>query len=162
MSERARQVALADAGPAEQQDVVGAVDEVATRKLAGLDEHRAGHAVGVERVEGLGGRQVGCTTEPVDATLTTCLGFDLEHLGQGDERLVAARVHEAPGHLLGRAGQLEFGQEHGDALAELGRVGGHAAPASVISSSYVMRSGTPMSTWGTSDWAGCATALTAA
>src|SRR5689334_14109959 len=162
MSECACKVALADAWSPEQEHVGGALDEVATCELADLDEHVAGDAGGVECVEGLGGRQPRGATEPVDAALTTCLGFDLEHLGQGDECLVATCVYEAPGHLLGGAGQLELGKQRSDAVAELGGVRGHAAPAIVISSSYVPRFGGPMSTWGTSESVGCAIALTAA
>jgi hypothetical protein len=135
VAERARQVTLADAGSPEQEHIAGALDEGAAGQLARLDEHVAGHAGGVEGVERLGRREPRCAAEPVDATLAAGLGFDLEHLGQGHERLIPSGIEEALGHLLGGARQLELGQQRRDAVAELGRVGGHAAPARVIRAS---------------------------
>jgi len=82
VAERACQVALADARPPEQQDVVGALDEVATGELAGLEEDLAGYAGDVEGVEGLRRREPGAAPQPVDAALTAGLGLDLEHFGR--------------------------------------------------------------------------------
>src|SRR5262249_21171299 len=97
-----------------------------------------------------------------DAALTASLGLDLEYFGQGDECLIAPGIDEPPGHLLGSAGQLELDEQRGDALTELGRVGGHAAPAMAISASYTSNVGAPISTCGTWASPGWASALTVA
>jgi len=126
--ERAGDVALADAGAAEQEHVVGAVDEVPAGELARLDEHGARHPPVIEGVEGLRRRQARGAAQPVDAALATRARFELEDLAEHDQPVAAVGVEEAPGHLLGGAVQLELGEQRGDAVADLGRVGGHVAP----------------------------------
>lgn len=133
--ECAREVALADAGATEQEHVVGALDEAATRELAHLDQHGPWDAAGIEGVEGLGGRQARGATQSLDPPLATRVSFNLKDLSQGDERLRAVRGDEALGHLVGGTGQLEQGEQCRNPLAELQRVVGHAAPAIVIRSS---------------------------
>ena len=135
VTDRARDVALTDARAAEQQDVVAALDERAAGEVTCLDQNVTWHAGGVERVERLRRREPRCAPEAIDAAFTACLPFDLEHLGQDAERLIAAGVEEPLRHLLGGARQLELGEELRDPIADLGRVDRHAAPAIVISSS---------------------------
>ncbi len=132
VAERAGDMALADAGLAEQQHVLRALDEAAARQLLGLEQDRPRDAVLVEGLEGLGRRQSRGPAQALDPTVPPRLCLGLEDLGEDQQALIAAGIEEPLGHLLRGARQLELDEQLGDAVAQLGRVRAHAASAAPV------------------------------
>ena len=110
-AERCRQMALAAAGRAEQQDV-GAL---AQPRVAGRERHHLGlgdhrHAVEVERGERLAGRQTGFGEMPLDAAAATVghlvLGERCKEAGSRPALLVGLLGELGPHQLDARQAQL--------------------------------------------------------
>jgi hypothetical protein len=125
--ERDRQMGLADPGRAEQDDVLGALDETQAGELAHLPAVDRRLELEVELIERLDPRQPGQLEPALDAPLVPAAPFGFERLGEK-----ALVVEVALGGVLAHA--VELGEEmlHLHALEEDGQF--HVATSSYTAS----------------------------
>ena len=130
MSHSAEGVRLAGAGQSEGQHVDAALDEAAVGQFIQLLTQAEGHTLVLERLPGLACGQPGLLAQPVGAPLPTVLGFLLQHLQEGEQRVAVPRCDETRHRLCTDSGQPELMAQFGDPVLHGVDVCHQATPAS--------------------------------